>query len=122
MDALTEFLRAAAARTFILGEWDCGLWLADWYVFRTGKPDPAALIRGAPCYRNEDLVHMVRRFARLSKIPRTLTPKRGDVGLIRLSDGAHGGIFTGSRWAVLGEGGGVAGVRYARVIAAWSVD
>jgi len=119
MDALTDFLRAAAARPFRLGVHDCGLWLADWYVVRTGKPDPAAHLRGA-YYESGDLNVLMRGVVARAALSETSTPLHGDVGIIRIGHHVMGSIFTGSRWAVLSQRG-IGAMRRADVLTAWKV-
>lgn len=121
MDTLALFLRDASAREFRLGEWDCGLWLADWYVRATDQPDPAAHLRGA-AYESCEIINRLRAVTASLALPRTKMPARGDIGLLRLGSLAVGAICTGRGWAVLGETG-VSHVpaHGARVMAAWRV-
>lgn len=119
MDALSQFLRAAAARTFRLGEFDCGLFVADWYVAKTGKADPAKHLRGT-YYEAGDLLPLMRGVVARAKLAETKEPTRGDVGIVRVGNRVMGSIFTGTRWVVLTEGG-IGGVRRAEVLSAWKV-
>lgn len=119
MDALTDFLRVAAARQFCLGEHDCGLWLADWYIAKTGKADPAASLRGA-YYESGDLNPIMRSVIARAGLAETQAPERGDVGIVQIGHRVMGAIFTGMRWAVLTERG-VGAVKRARVISSWKV-
>lgn len=116
---LASFLAEAAGKRIVLGQWDCGLWLADWVMAATGGPDPAASLRGIGT--NNPLY--IRSVAREHNWPRTRTPGRGDIGLVSLQKGhLVGGIFTGTHWCVLIDEQGIGaivpeGVRY---LAAWS--
>ncbi len=120
MDALTKFLLSASVRTFRLSDFDCGLWLADWYMTATGKPDPAAHLRGK-AYVQSDLIRHVRSIVRSLHLARTSNPVRGDVGIARLGDLAIGAIFTGKRWAMIGERG-LSATSHPHIIAAWRVE
>lgn len=123
MDGLGEFLREAARKDYRLGEWDCGLWLADWYVAHTGRADPAAHIRGRE-YSDAELARQMRAILKLLGLPRTKNPKRGDVGMVSLCRGhLAGAIFTGRWWCVLTNerGIGAAVPHRFRFIAAWHI-
>lgn len=108
LDRLTQFLRDAAGREFRLGEWDCGLWLADWYVVLTGHPDPAAAMRGKNYAADALMTHLapaVMALIEAGKIAFAPYPVRNDVGVLALGDRQIGAICTGTHWAVLGENG-----------------
>lgn len=120
MDALSEFLRQAAARPFRLGEFDCGLFLADWYMAKTGKPDPAAHLRGASYGEDELTRHLQPIIENLALKP-TQQPQSGDIGLLQLGGKTIGAICSGPRWMFLGRG--VRSVQMGRVpvVAAWEL-
>jgi hypothetical protein len=97
-EKLTAFLREAAARDFELGKWDCGLWLADWYMVATGNPDPAAHLRGE---HNGVLVGHVLAITKALGVKRrssTSDSCRGDIGISRVANTARGAIFGGVFW------------------------
>lgn len=121
VDRLDEFLDLTAKRRFSLGHWDCGLWLADWYTFKTGKPDPAAHLRGQP-YDAESLSEHMLSIVNSLNLVRVDIPKREDIGLVQISDALIvGAICSGSRWLVLGKG--IAGIKleHVKLINCWRV-
>ncbi len=123
-DKLAAFLAEAASKPERMGYWDCGLWLADWYMLATGKPDPALALRGAS-YKGAEIARHMRSIVRSLGLPRTKTPRRGDVGLVSFQKGhLVGGIFTGTHWCVLvdDQGVGAALPQLCRFVAAWRVE
>lgn len=119
-DKLSAFLADAAGRRVVLGQWDCGLWLADWCMALTGMPDPAASYRGV----GSDNPVNIRRIIRDNKWPRVSTAERGDIGLVSIQKGhLVGGIFTGTHWCVLIDEQGIGAIvpEKLRFIAAWRV-
>ncbi len=121
-DTLNEFLQSALSKPFALGHHDCGLWLADWYMAKTGKPDPAAHLRGAS-YSSEQLEHHSTAIIQALALEAASEPKRGDIGLLRLAGRLVGGICTGERWIVLSDTGGLGAIpmRSGRLFGAWKV-
>lgn len=119
MDVLTDFLRAASARAFRMGHFDCGLFLADWYMAKTGKPDPAAHLRGS-YYEAGDLLPLMRGVATKAGLVEASEPQRGDVGMVRVGHRVMGSIYSGTRWMVLSEQG-IGGVRGADLIVVWKL-
>lgn len=120
-DKLGAFLADAAGRTLEYGVFDCGLWLADWYMLATGKPDPAAGLRGRGIEHPRVILHTIRRHLWLE---RTRAPQRGDVGLISLAKGhLVGAIFNGWHWIILMDDGGISAIprNVCRFQAAWRV-
>lgn len=120
---LAAFLADAASKPCRMGIWDCGLWLADWYMIATGKPDPASAFRGA-AYSDAEIARRARMVIRSIGLDRTRTPALGDVGLISLQKGhLVGGIFTGTHWCILLHDHGVSAIppTAARFVAAWRV-
>ena len=119
-DKLAAFLAEAAARKIVLGQWDCGLWLADWCMVATGKPDPAASYRGL----GTDNPINIRHVARQQNWPRERSPRRGDIGLVSLQKGhLVGGIYTGTHWCVLIDEQGIGAIipDKLRFVAAWRI-
>lgn len=119
-ERLRSFLHDAAAKRFSLGSWDCGLWLADWYVAATGKPDPAREYRGA-VYDNKSLTRTTREVVKRLNLQRTSTPGLGDIGIIRCGDAAFGAIKTAQGWAMIGERG-ISRAIAPKVLGAWRID
>lgn len=122
-DKLSAFLAEAATKQQRMGYWDCGIWLADWYMVATGNPDPAPEARGAH-YLDRDLPYAMRVIARRLGLARTRDPRRGDVGLVSLYKGhAVGAIFTGSLWCMLSDRNGIGGAlpKNCRFVAAWHI-
>ena len=124
MDKLQTFLRDAARKDYRLGQWDCGLWVADWYIAATGKPDPAAHLRGAR-YTEAELARHMRRIIKGLGLKRTSEPRAGDIG-IAVVRRRHivGAIFTGNWWVVLTNERGIGGIppKCLRFIAAWRLE
>ncbi len=128
---LPLFLWCAAEKRFQWGQWDCGLWLADWLMFGTGKPDPASDLRGK--YHDAEsclalcgplgFPRMIQRIADNAGLERTRSPQRGDVAVIRTRPGnvAVGAICLGKSWAYIGQRGGVSSVSDVRVLSAWRI-
>lgn len=118
-DRLSAFLADAASRKVDLGQWDCGLWLADWYMVATGKSDPADDLRGRGLESPLTIRDTINRLG----LAHTSEPQRGDVGLVSLHKGhLVGAIFTGSHWCMLTDGGiGALLPKRFRFIAAWRI-
>lgn len=110
---LVAFLRAEAARPFDWGDHDCGLRLADWYVAKTGKPDPAAHLRGTysgirdcrALYGFAAVLRQTRHIMRALALPRVSEPKEGDIAVLRVLDAAVGTIRVPAGWSVLSPHG-----------------
>jgi hypothetical protein len=104
---LSAFLRSQAQQLFQWGVRDCGLIMADW-VMASGRPDPAAAIRGkydsaescliicaAPDYQTA-----ITAIADGAGLPRTEDPWDGDIGVVDIPKiGAMGAIMTNGSWA-----------------------
>lgn len=90
-DALSQFLSDAGRRPFIWGQSDCLMFLADWWMQRTGV-DPARGFRSV--YRDErgarrvmfnaggiekHITNCLGTSAQMS-----LAPQRGDIALVKL--------------------------------------
>lgn len=131
---LAQFLARDAAREWEWGEHDCGLRLADWFVALTGRPDPAAHLRGqyaneSQCearYGSAPALRQIRAVVRSLGLERTADPVAGDIAVITISaEGQRlvlGAIRLESGWSVPGT---VGLTRLAdevvRVIAAWRI-
>jgi hypothetical protein len=126
---LSEYLRTAAGRPFAYGQFDCGLFLADWIKLVRGI-DPAAELRGR-YGRIEDvpgiggrrgLMGILTGLARRLPLAVTKRPKTGDVALISIGGAAAVGAIRGERgWLVLAEGGGISCAPSARLVRAWAL-
>jgi hypothetical protein len=129
---LAAFLRLAAARPVVWGQWDCHLWLADWVQAVRGCEDPAAGYRGryaTPLGAKRLLKREGGSFALMSRLAgraelvlawaaepgsegRATDLRAGDIGLLPSLDpkGAVeliGAVFTGARWVALGWPAGI---------------
>lgn len=111
------FLRDCASRTIVLGEFDCGLWLADWYMVATGRPDPVAEYRGRGL---KHVGHPVRLMTKRFGLQRTWSPTTGDIGLVRVGGLCVGAIYARS-WMVLNVNGGVGSLQFEPRFIAWSM-
>ena len=133
MDVLYAQLHRWMAEPFVWGETDCLMSLAN-YLVAAGYDDPGADLRGlysdaVSCHKltgflRDPLAVVKPRFEAVGLVP-TDTPKRGDVGLLRIvSEGKQvvaGGVCTGDNWAVKGEHRLTIG-KPLEIIAAWSID
>lgn len=131
-EKLAQFLRACAAKPAKWGEFDCGLWLADWAIALEGlSDDPAAELRGryhdeAEC---EDVVLgstpypiVVSRIARAIGWRGASRPYAiGTIAIVEaLEDQVVGAIRTAGGWVMLSKPKGI--VRTSdnlRVLGAW---
>lgn len=128
--ALAAFLRTQAMSIFEWGERDCGLIMADW-VAASGRPDPAAAIRGlynsaesclavtgAPDYRTA-----ISDIADGAGLTRITDPWDGDIGVVDVINvGPMGAIMTSGSWAFRT----MRGITWARIapgrlLTAWEV-
>lgn len=126
---LQAFLKDMARRPFVWGETDCCLVLADWWRLNHGF-DPASHLRGT--YFTEDecwsvidsaggVLCIVSSIALIIKADMTRDPQPGDFGVVSAMGLRFGSIMTPSRrWFVKGKNG-TAGLREARVLAAWKI-
>ncbi len=138
-EMLRSFLAREAARPWEMGEHDCGLWLADWYVFATGAPDPAAHLRGwhrGPGARRAGdaiVLRHLRVVARTLGLLRTTMPLPGDIAALCLCEPrariAVGAIRVERGWIVPAGEPATFGLTKvpddldrARVVAAWSIE
>lgn len=88
---LPFFLRNAASRRFKWGDFDCCLWLADWFVVSTGRADPARAYRGhyhdarsaLRLLGGASLEVLVASIAETAGLNPTDDPLRGDIGVVR---------------------------------------
>lgn len=111
---LGEFLREAGAKSREAGVWDCATFPAAWTVAR-GYPDPLRQWRGA--YADEagarDLIASHGGLEALfsagmadAGVPEaTGEPEPGDVAVLRALGEKAGSIYTGERWALIGDRG-----------------
>lgn len=112
MTVLGEYLVALGQRRREWGVHDCATLPCDWAVLR-GHPDPMAEWRGT--YTTDDdaramiasegglLSYFERAFANFPV--REGAPQPGDVGVIQIAGLEAGAIFTGERWAFVGDRG-----------------
>lgn len=129
---LAGFLDRAARRKFVLGEFDCCLWLADWVQSQRCGADPAQHLRGQ--YMTPRAYgRILRRFGGVAGVVsscaepagliRTREPRPGDIGVVSAvtTEGFHdvGAIRTAGGWASLSPTGLLVGE--AQALAAWRV-
>lgn len=110
---LEEFLREWAAKPFVRGETDCGIFVADWIRERRGA-DPAGDLRGATndrgaarrIIRAGGYEAMVTNALDAFGLARVDEARPGDVALlVRPGDFVAVGIKTTTAWAVKEMGG-----------------
>lgn len=128
MDALTAFLRRAAAEPFAFGEWDCAMTLANWVRLITGA-DPAPHLRRhyrthlgwrRIVKREGGLVALVGGIAEGAGLRAIGAYRPGDVAVIDVPTvGEAGAIRTERRW-VLKFAGGMVGIDHPPS-AAWGI-
>ena len=103
---LNAYLRAARARTFAWGEWDCGIFWADWVRLSTGH-DPWAGWRGTYASEAEAAALMAREGGLAAMFQKGLAgidaPPPGAV--VDSERGQAGAIPVGGSFAVLSERG-----------------
>lgn len=107
--ALVAFLRRAAREPHRNGQWDCSMFLANWFQEITGR-DPVVHFRGqyndragwqAIIERAGGLVSLIDDVAVRVGIARTQIPELGDIGVIDLPRLGHtGAILAMSGWAL----------------------
>jgi uncharacterized protein DUF6950 len=128
---LDAFLRDLRRRPHRLGEADCVLVLADWWMMNhPGAPDPAAAYRGAYdtpetlsdlLERDGPLVRLIGKVARSVGCPRSREPEPGDIGVVRLGDALFGAILSPSRRWTVRTARSVAASSEFKLVAAWSI-
>lgn len=131
MADLAAFLLPLGGRRREPGIFDCVTMPAEWCI-ANGYPDPMAHRRGA--YDSEEqaqefireaggLVALLDRFLGAVGIAgRDGEPQPGDIGVISIRGEEAGGIFTGQRWALVGERGLIfVTIDAEHVAKAWSV-
>lgn len=114
MTALGDFLYEAASRRREPGQWDCGGFPAAW-AMACGYPDPMGELRGA--YGDEQetravvedaggLVPLFTRLLGAAGVPMVDgEPQAGDIGVLQAYGFESGAIYTGERWALVGDKG-----------------
>lgn len=126
---MAEFLRVSSRKTFQLGEFDCGLFVADWCAEVRGI-DPAAEIRGRydtleqalALTGTRTLPAMFDRLLRGAGLTRTRHLAYGDIAVIRIANGPPRGAIVTKGFVVVGEIGlSRVPLADARVVCSWSV-
>lgn len=128
---LGEYLQGLASKRREPGAHDCGTLACDWAVL-CGHPDPMAEWRGA--YETEaqlagiieiegGVLAMFERGCAAAGIERREgDPLPGDIGVLRIAGHEAGSVFTGERWAFVGNRGvGLARVEADNIAAVWAV-
>lgn len=126
-----EYIKEAARGRHEWGVRDCCLWPADWVMLCRGF-DPAAKWRGRYSTEAEALAFieheggMLNMWSGVLPLPRTATPKDGDVGVIMVHGDngpvANGGIFADKRWSFVAPNGLFrASIAPEFVLAVWDV-
>lgn len=140
---LAAFLARASRKSFALGSFDCGIWLADWCLEVRGV-DPAQNMRGRydtieqafALARRRSLPALVNKLFRDVGVRRALgPPDHGDAAVIQIGEndarGAiiihkaiAGGAAIMTSYVVIAAGGGVSRVPANMVhrICAWSLQ
>lgn len=124
---MADWLTRYVDRPFQWGQDDCSLWLADWYMHVTGRPDPAAHLRGVYSTEEEKravvetaggIIPLVAGIAEGAGCVRVRQPSEGCIGIVPPGVGA---IYTGGYWVVRTETGFafLTGVKPWRV---WSIS
>ena len=123
---LQAFLLAKSGERFAYGTSDCGLLIADWWLWRHGI-DPAADLRGT--YETEQgcadlmrtrggLLRIVRRIASSVGAKRVSDAHAGCFGVVRFNGAHYGAIATSeTNWAIRGKG--LVITRLCRPVAIW---
>ena len=132
MSALGEYLRAQGGKKRQAGTFDCVTIVADWLMVN-GLPDAMAHRRGS--YDSEEqaqgliadaggLVALFGQFLGAVGIAeREGEPMAGDVGVVSLMGHEAGGIFTGERWALVGERGiTMVSPAFAQPLKSWALN
>lgn len=133
MDKLQDFILRSSGERWELRCSDCCPWVLRWVTACTGKSvqvpgyssdrEALAMIREAG-----SLALLIERFCQRLELPETISPDRGDVGVIanmRAMSGQTIGIYTGDgRYAVRVRCEGIARtiITKAKGIRAWSVQ
>lgn len=114
MADLGKYLRDQGGKRRQAGAFDCVTIVADW-LMANGLPDPMAHRRGA--YDSEEQAqHLIAEAGGLVALfdqflgavgvtGRDGEPEAGDVGVVAIRGEEAGAIFTGQRWALVGERG-----------------
>lgn len=129
MDDLARFLAMARGRKFGWGTWDCILWLGAYVAARHGT-DPSLPWHGH--YRTRlGAMRLVNRAQGMESlldgaltpmgIRRASEPRRGDIAVVRASEGEMGAIVLGNGWVAQNGMGGVVRRLGVPVIAAWAI-
>lgn len=128
-DRLRCFLGRCAGRPFEFGDFDCGLFLADWCV-EQGAEDPARHLRGAyhsvksglAATDSRSTVVAFDKVFRAAGMRRTSAPRYGDIAMIRIGSGMPQGAIFANGYVMPAQGGGLSRVPpgSARRIVAWT--
>lgn len=129
--SLAGFLADSARTPFLLGRFDCCLWLADWIKLRRGV-DPASHLRGSYstplgyqllARKAGSMAALVGSCVEPAGLRLTGSPRPGDIGVVRAitTEGVHdvGAICTIRGWASLSPAGLLVGPT--TPLAAWEV-
>ena len=132
MSDLGEYLREQGGKRRQAGTFDCVTIVADWCI-ANGYPDPMAHQRGA--YDSEDaaqeligeaggLVALFDEFlGAVGIVGCDDAPQPGDIGVVNVMGHEAGGVFTGERWALVGERGiALVSPMFAQALKAWKAS
>lgn len=128
---LGNFLANAGRRRRIAGEWDCVTFPAAWMI-ANGWADPMEWWRGTYDSEEEGLAFVVDRGGMVALFDEAMTEagvtrrdgdaQPGDIGVIHIGDDEAGAIYTGKRWAFVGNRGvAMASIDLDCVAAVWAV-
>lgn len=130
MDALSKFILATSGEPWVYGYSDCAPWVLRWVEEATCKSAPIPEYsdkRGAVRVVKEagGVLPLFLSFAAAMELPETLSPQRGDVGLLEHPRGLMariGAVYLGQgKWAAKMTTGQVATFS-ARPVRIWSLN
>lgn len=127
-ELLPAYLRLCTGKTYSMGTFDCGLFVADWCAVAVGV-DPMADVRGRYSDVSDALfisgqASLLRDFdARLRSVglQRTTNLKLGDVAMVKIGGKGYGAIRLDNGFAMVGGRGGISRVGNTRVAMGWSI-
>ncbi|WP_319532865.1 DUF6950 family protein [uncultured Cohaesibacter sp.] len=132
MDRLADFIRRSAGEEWVERWSDCGPWQLRWVELVTGRTTSLP-----PYHDRETMLAMVKAHGGLTALVgeicevlglyETLTPKRGDIGVVAhrcAVGGEAGAIFLGQKWVVRirQQGRAINATCNVKMVRAWRVE